>query len=156
MDLAAAEQIVGWVFRGFGALYAVGGAFVVHNMRTMLFLSKSIDKLEQMMREANQPSLLANDPEDRGRFWWLLAGGVLTFLTGIAMLAGSRWCIYLLLAMIGHQAMYLGRQRRRIRAARDDFSAEDVAPAQSTWNAFGWTFLVFGVALYLASRGVLT
>ncbi len=155
MDLAEAETIVGWGFRAFGALYAVGGAFVVNNMRTMLFLSRSIDKLEQMMREANQPSLLANDPEDRGRFWWLLAGGVLTFLTGIAMLAGSRLCIYLLLAMIGHQAMYLGRQHRRMLAARDDFQVEDAAPARSTWNAFGWTFLVFGVALYLAFRGVL-
>ena len=65
------------------------------------------------------------------------------------------YAVALLLAMIGHQAMYLGRQHRRMRAARNDFQAEDAAPAQSTWNAFGWTFLVFGVALYLAFRGIL-
>ena len=89
----------------------------------MLFLARSMDKLEQMMREADQPSLLANDPEDRGRLLWLLTGGILTFVTGVAMLAGARISIYLLLAMVAHQAMYLARQKRRLRGSAFRFSS---------------------------------
>jgi hypothetical protein len=155
MDLADADQILGWAFRGIGVLYAVGGAFVVNNMRTMLFLARSMDKLEQMMREAEQPSLLANDPEDRGRLWWLLAGGILTFIAGIAMLAASLASVYLLLLMIAHQAMYMARQHRRVQAARDELQASEAAAAPSTWQAFGWTFSLLGLALYLAFRDVL-
>ncbi|MET0544931.1 MAG: hypothetical protein ABWZ40_01345 [Caulobacterales bacterium] len=156
MDLAAADQVLGWGYRGIGALYAVGGAFVAHNMRHMLFLARSMDKVEQMMREADQASLLENDPEDRGRFMWLFIGGVLTFATGLAMLAGSNLSVYLLLVMIAHQAMYLSRQHKRIQAARTELQADDAVAAPTTWNAFGWTFPIFGLALYLAYRGVLT
>jgi hypothetical protein len=150
------DQILTWVFRGLGALYAVGGAYVVHNLRLMLFLSRSVDKLEQMLREAGQPSMQRYDPEDRGRLWWLLAGGIITFVSGIAMLAASRLSTWLLVLLLIHQALYLVRQTRRVKAAQTYRAVDEAMPTPSMVQAFGWTIPFLALALYLTYRGLLT
>lgn len=116
------------VLQVFGVLWAIGGAFVINEMRLALFVDKAIDQIELGVES------IGVEAEDRGRTYWLLIGGVLTLLSGAGLMAASPYALIPLVILVAHQGLYAWRQYRLSRQAlekgNDDLAEEaEMSPA---------------------------
>jgi uncharacterized membrane protein YphA (DoxX/SURF4 family) len=147
------------VLRLFGVIYAVAAVFLLNQLRTHVFMDRAISELDRMSEELAAESGApagASTPNDSGRTWWMVAGGVLLLAAGVAMALGLRVSVIALGALVVQQLAYFVRQRRRELAARSDEEAEDERPAQSTRNGFLFCLVLFVLAAWLERSGVLT
>ena len=79
--------IVVVILRVIGLIWAVGAVFIIKNAR-------------------------AAPDSDAAR--WVLAGGVLTFVTGLMLLVASRWAAIPALLLVVQQGLFHWRQVRRL------------------------------------------
>lgn len=140
MDVA---DIALWGLRAVGALWVVGGLFLIRQLMTFGKLERALDQLN--------PDAAAS--ADRGRDAWMLAGGVATTIAGVTLVIGTRWALLALCAVIVHQMLYFVRQRRRELAARTEEGAADARPARTTINAFFFSLVIAVLAAWVAARG---
>jgi hypothetical protein len=141
-----------WILRGFGALWIVGGVFLMRQLYMNTQLDGMIAQLEKMAGEDGKPS---DELDDKGRERWLFAGGVLTIAAGAAMAFAHRLAVPLLAALIIQQLLYFIRQRRRELAAQTESGAEGERPSQQTINGFFTSLLIATLAAWLYSEGKL-
>ncbi|MBU6371262.1 MAG: hypothetical protein KJS97_00925 [Alphaproteobacteria bacterium] len=134
-----------WLLRAIGALWLVGGLFLIRQLLTFGPLERALDQLSPDAAES----------ADRGRDAWMLAGGVTTALAGALLLAGTRWALLGLCAVIVHQMAYFVRQRRRELAAKTEDGAEDARPARATINAFFFSLCVAVLTSWVVSQGAM-
>jgi len=147
------DLVLIWALRAIGILWLLGGAFVIREMWLARSIDRAIDRIEDLTAElsaGDQPMPAA--PEDRGRQMWLLTGGILTFIAGAALVAGSPLSLIPLTLLIIHQVFYLIRQARRVRQARSDEEAEDAKVTISARNGALTALAVWVVSLTLHWR----
>lgn len=146
-----------FALRAFGLLYLVGGLFAVRQMWQLRTFEVGLEALHRQAQafwqEGDAP--LAPSSADVGRMNWLIAGGVLTALSGAAMLAASRFAVPLLAALVVHQLLYFARQRRRELSAPNAEAAADAQPERSTRNAAFVAFAIAVVSAWLLASGKL-
>lgn len=152
-------DILIWVLRAFGALYLVGGIFLIRMTWFWARLGPDMDRLaktiEEFSAEVEGRAPKPPEDEDRGREWWLFAGAVTTALAGAAMLIGHRLAVPALALIIVHQLLYFIRQRRReLRAATPEAAAE-ARPTPQTINGFFSALLMAVLAAWLYAQGAL-
>jgi hypothetical protein len=145
--MSGLEPVVGLLFRAIGALWVVGGVFLLRQ----LWVNRDLDQAMRMLEKA----LGESSEDDHGRARWMAVGGVLTVLTGAAMLLALKLSVALLAALILHQMLYFIRQRRRELAARNAADAEEAQPSIQTRNAFIFSLGVAVLAAWLLYRGQL-
>lgn len=142
-------EIVGYGLRVLGVAYVVGGIVVVRRTRAWAALDDTIDALEAALRPADEP---APEP-DPGRAHWLVFGGVLTVIAGIALAAGSGAAVWTQAALVAHQVLYLARQNARARRAPGTSAAEDALPTPATMNAAIASAVVLLAVLWAVRAG---
>jgi Flp pilus assembly protein TadB len=147
------------VLRLFGALYVVGAVFLLNQLRMNVFIDRALDTLDRMTAElaadAGEPPK-PSTPNDAGRTWWMVAGGVLLLVAGVTMLLGLRVSVIALGVLVLHQLAYFVRQRRLELAAATPEDALDARPTQATRNGFFFCLILFVIAAWLERSGVLS
>ena len=86
-----------WIARAVGAFYIVGGLFALRAARTNDLLDRALAGIEM------KPTPRA----ERLRAAGLWVGGAMTAASGVALLLLSRWAVWLFLANLLLQALYL-------------------------------------------------
>ena len=147
------------VLRLFGCLYAVAAVFLLNMLRTHVFMDRAIDTLDRITTElaaAAGETPKPSAPNDGGRTWWMVAGGVLLLAAGAVMALGLRVSVIALGLLVLHQLAYFVRQRRRELAAATPEDALDARPTQATRNGFFFCLILFVLAAWLERSGVLS
>jgi hypothetical protein len=147
------------VLRVFGAIYAVGAVFLLYQLRMHVFMDRTLDALDRMAAEFSAGTDGAGPPaapNDGGRTWWLIAGGVLLLAAGVTMALGLRLAVLALGALTLHQIAYFVRQRRRELAAATPAGALEARPTQATRNGFLFGLVLLVLAGWLERSGVLS
>jgi len=113
------EYFLTWALRILGVLWMFGGFIVVREARMSLFAGDAITKIEAMTAPSDDDKTdpLTEVPSDRPRDLWLLAGGLLTFISGAGLVAASPVVMIPMTALLLHQFVYAWRQHRRVAAA---------------------------------------
>ncbi len=154
--------IATWLLRAVGLLWLFGGIAVIVQVRRLQPLEDALDQLETMAAE------LPDDPDDPdddkaldeqaddddlgepiadpGRNRWMIAGGVLTAVTGVGLLLAARWVMVPLTLLLAHQVLYVRRQDHKVAAAKTDFGAEVASVSRAAWRAARFTVIVWGLA----------
>ena len=140
MDVADAAL---WLLRAVGALWLVGGLFLIRQLMSFGKLERALDRIA--------PEAAAG--VDRGRDAWMLAGGVATATAGVTLLAGTRWALVALSGVVVHQMLYFIRQRRRELAATTQDDAAEARPARATINAFFFSLVIIVLTAWVAAQG---
>jgi hypothetical protein len=148
-----------WVLRAFGALYLVGGLWMIRTTWFWARLSPDMQLLSRALSDFNvefgdQPAK-SERREDLGRPWWLFAGACLTAASGAAMLLAHRAAVPLLALLIVHQLLYFIRQRRRELKARNAADAAEAQPSREAVNGFFSALLMGVLAAWLGAQGEL-
>jgi hypothetical protein len=154
-------DVLVWVLRLVGALYVFAGLFAARQVWFWARLSPDIRRLAQTleqfsaeMGERNQPAQeLAR--EDAGRPWWIFTGLCIVIAAGVAMMFAHRLAVPLLAGAVGHQMVYLVRQRRRELRAATPAEAADARAEPSTVNAFFLLLTMTVLAAWLYYEGAL-
>lgn len=158
--MSLADVLV-WVLRLFGAAYVLFGLFAARQLWFWARISPDMRRLaqalEQFSAEMGEPNKPAEDlaREDTGRPWWLFVGVCIVIAAGVAMVFAHRLAVPLLAVAVGHQMLYLVRQRRRELRAATPTEAADARPERSTINAFFILLIVTVLAAWLYYEGAL-
>jgi hypothetical protein len=137
-----------WILRGFGALWIFGALFGLRQLWFGSKIDQAIEKLEQMAREFGETPP-PREPEDKGREAWMIAGLVLLFAAGVAMVLAHRLAVPLLATLIIQQLGYFIRQRRRELRAKTPEEAAEARPERTTVNGFITSLLMATLAAWL-------
>ena len=143
--------VMTWLLRAIGLLWLFGGIAVIVQVRRHQPLEDALDQLEALAAElpsgADEGDDEGDEPvADPGRNRWMIAGGVLTALTGVGLLLAARWVMGPLTALLLHQLLYVRRQDRKVAAARTAEGAEIASVSRAAWRAARFTVLVWGAA----------
>jgi hypothetical protein len=150
-----AADVLVWALRGIGALWVVGGVFMLRQLWLMRGIDAAVTKLERMLQEHDERSTRADDhlPDDPNRTLWLVTGAVLTLCAGCAMLIAGRTAVLLLVLLIVHQLAYFIRQRMLELAAKTPEEALDRRPTRQTVNGFFTALVMAVLAAWLDHQG---
>ncbi|HIK04572.1 MAG TPA: hypothetical protein IGS40_07630 [Trichormus sp. M33_DOE_039] len=131
-----------WSLRIFGAFWVIGGVFTLQQAQQANFIDNALE-------------LITQEKEDRlaSRFLFFIA--LLTLLSGVGLVALSRWVLLPLSLLILLQAVYFAIQRQRFVQAKTDVERNDAQIAPSTRNAFIVSLIVTIAALIGFKFGVL-
>lgn len=145
------------LFRAFGLVYVLGGAFGAVLMWRMR--QKERRQLE-LQRVADLTDL--RDPERFGYFdvdvrrrSWLLITNGLTLLAGAAMALASWLAVPLLATLVLQQGLYFLRQRGMVRAAKSPEEAAEARPDRSAAKAAWFSLVLAGLSVWLLAIGKL-
>lgn len=142
-----------WLLKTFGVLWVLGGAFVIRQSWVEIFLDRAIDKVETLSKAlgADGPDV----PNDPGRAYWLLVGGILTVLSGIGLIVTHRYVLIPLSLLVVQQGLYAWRQWRMAERADSEEAAEDARMTPQARNGAIIAVGVWVVVLSLAWTGAI-
>ncbi|MBD2667276.1 hypothetical protein B6N60_04759 [Richelia sinica FACHB-800] len=131
-----------WSLRIFGAFWVVGGVFTLQQARQANFIDNALE-------------LITQEKEDRLVSRFLLLISISTLLTGVGLVAVSRWVFIPLSLLIVLQIVYFFIQRQRFLQAQTDEERSQAQIAPATRNAFIVSLVVAIASLVAGKLGIL-
>jgi hypothetical protein len=131
-----------WSLRIFGAFWVVGGVFTLQQAIQANFIDNALE-------------LITQEKEDRLVSRFLLLISISTLLTGVGLVAVSRWVFIPLGLLILLQIVYFAIQRQRFLQAQTDEERSQAQIAPATRNAFIVSLVVAIASLVAWKLGIL-
>ena len=137
------------ILRLFGLLWIIGGIIVIKNARFSSLIDRAFLHIESGFDATDNPVI------DLGRDHWLLVGGVLTFISGAALVAASFLVLVPLTFMVFHQGLYVIRQSQKVETASSEDEAAEAAISKSSRNGAITALAIWIIAMFLYTKSFL-